>query len=50
MGHIDNIEHFKQSNARDVCHFTCSSINYINVIVLFLILVILYNLFFTKQQ
>jgi hypothetical protein len=39
-----NIEHFSFEGTRNMCHYGCSSINYTNIILVVLVLVLLYLL------
>lgn len=39
-----SVEHFSFEGTRDMCHYGCSSINYTNIILVVLVLVLLYLL------
>jgi hypothetical protein len=39
-----NIEHFSFEGTRNMCHYGCSSINFTNIILVVLVLVLLYLL------
>lgn len=39
----DNLEHFDQNKVKNVCHYVCSSINYTNIIILIIVLILTYH-------
>lgn len=41
-----NVEHFNK--VRDMCHYACSSMNYINVVMIVVILILIYHFITTK--
>jgi hypothetical protein len=41
-------EHFDKENARNVCHHACSSMNYINILMIGIIFIIVYHFLMTK--
>jgi hypothetical protein len=38
----NNIEHFSYEGAKNMCHYTCSSINTTNIILLILVILLIY--------
>ena len=44
----DEVEHFSYDGAKNMCHYTCSSINTTNIILLILIVILIY-LFIKKS-
>jgi hypothetical protein len=49
QGIEQRIEHFNQSGLRDTCHYMCSSLNYTNIIILILVILLIYH-FVTSQM
>lgn len=45
---LKNTEHFSYEGAKNMCHYTCSSINTTNIILLILVIILLY-LFIKKS-
>jgi len=39
----DHYEHFGQADARDTCHYICSSLRYTNIVILILIILLIYH-------
>jgi|688.fasta_scaffold2785559_1 hypothetical protein len=44
----NDVEHFSYDGAKNMCHYTCSSINTTNIILLILIVILIY-LFIKKS-
>jgi hypothetical protein len=44
----NDIEHFNQQKVKNACHFACSSINYTNIIVLIITIILIYHFIITN--
>lgn len=41
----DKLEHFDKMKLRNVCHHACSSMNYMNIIMIVIIFILIYHFF-----
>jgi hypothetical protein len=42
-------ENFGQNDVKNVCHFACSNINYMNITILIVIIILIYHFIATKM-
>jgi hypothetical protein len=43
-----DIEHFNPAKVKNVCHYACSNMSYLNITVLVIIIILIYH-FFVKE-
>jgi hypothetical protein len=40
----NNTEHFNQEKIKNTCHYVCSSINYTNIVILVIFIILVYHM------
>lgn len=43
-----HIENFSQAKIRNTCHYTCSSINYLNIFIFVIMIIVIYHFILTN--
>ena len=43
-----NIENFTQDKFRNTCHYACSSVNYLNIFIFIVVIILIYHFIFTN--
>ncbi len=50
MPEQNNLEHFDQNKLKNACHYACSSMNYTNIIILIVVLILIYHTIVTNMK